>query len=131
MTITGTVERGSVIWLNMHPTKGHEQSGWRSALVLSDGLIDPLNSSFTVVVPITSVVKEYPFEVSVPKGIDTTQGERPPHAHVPFSELSGVVLTDQVKSLDISARNAVVIGKVDPTSNFYQQVITNVRSILA
>ncbi|QOS98355.1 hypothetical protein JNUCC42_17840 [Brevibacterium sp. JNUCC-42] len=46
-------------------------------------------------------------------------------------ELSGVVLTDQAKSLDLAARDAVVIGKVDPTLVFYQDVVANVRSILA
>ncbi len=131
MSITGIVERGSVIWLQMHPTRGHEQSGWRSALVLSDGLIDPINSKFAIIVPITTQVKGYPFEVPVPRGIDTTQGARPPHAIIPFTELTGVALTDQAKSLDLDARNAVVIGKVDPSSTFYQNVILNVRSILA
>lgn len=125
MAIIGHVERGSVVWLNMHPTQGHEQNGWRAAIVLSDGLIDPGNSAFAMIVPITTQEKDYPFEAMVPPGIDTT------HSRVPFTELSGVVVTDQAKSLDLNARNAVVIGKVDPTSNFYQHVITNVRSILA
>ncbi len=70
MTLTGHVERGSVAWLSVHPTRGHEQNGWRS-------------------------------------GVDTT------HSRVPFTELSGVVLTDQAKFLDLNERNAVVIGKVD------------------
>jgi mRNA interferase MazF len=125
MPITGHVERGSVVWLNMHPTKGHEQNGWRSAIILSDGLIDPVNSEFAMIVPITTQKKDYPFEVTVPRGINTT------HPRVQFTELSGVVLTDQAKSLDLAARDAVVIGKVDPTSIFYQLVVTNVRSILA
>ncbi|MFP3390958.1 type II toxin-antitoxin system PemK/MazF family toxin [Brevibacillus sp. SIMBA_040] len=125
MAIVGDVERGSVVWLNMHPTRGHEKNGWRAAVVLSDGLIDPGNSAFAMIVPITTQEKDYPFEVKIPQGIDTT------HPRVPFMELSGVVLTDQAKSLDLSARNAVVIGKVDPTSRFYQHIITNVRSIFA
>lgn len=125
MAIIGTVERGSVVWLNLHPTRGHEQHGWRSAIVLSDGLIDPENSKFAMIVPVTTQVKDYPFEVSVPTGIKT------PSSRVPFDELTGVVLTDQAKSLDLSARDAVVIGKVDPASNFYLHVVTNVRSILA
>ena len=125
MALTGHVERGSVVWLNMHPTRGHEQNGWRAAIVLSDGLIDPENSKFSMIVPITTQEKHYPFEVTVPLGVDTT------HPRVPFTELSGVVLTDQAKSLDLNARDAVVIGKVDSTSNFYQFLVTNVRSILA
>ena len=125
MALTGHVERGSVVWLNMHPTREHEQNGWCAAIVLSDGLIDPENSKFAMIVPITTQEKHYSFEVTVPSGIDTT------HPRVPFTELSGVVLTDQAKSLDLNARDAVVIGKVDSTSNFYQRVVTNVRSILA
>jgi mRNA interferase MazF len=125
MPIAGHVERGSVVWLNMHPTRGHEQNGWRAAIVLSDGLIDPENSAFALIVPITTQEKDYPFEVTVPPGIDTT------HPRVLFTELRGVALTDQAKSLDLNARNAVVIGKVDPASSFYQRVVTNVRSILA
>ncbi|WP_025689926.1 type II toxin-antitoxin system PemK/MazF family toxin [Paenibacillus zanthoxyli] len=125
MSITGDVERGSVIWLNVYPTRGHEQNGWRAAIVLSDGLIDPENSTFAMIVPITTKIKNYPFEVPVPSGITTT------NPRVPFTELSGVVLTDQAKSLDLNARNAVVIGKVDPASHFYRFIITNVRSILA
>lgn len=125
MAISGNTERGSVIWLNMQPTRGHEQNGWRAAIILSDGLIDPANSKFAMIVPITTHKKNYPFEVDVPSGINTT------HPRVPFTELSGVVLTDQAKSLDLNARNAVVIGKVDQSSSFYKKVITNVRSILA
>lgn len=123
MSITGTVQRGSVVWMNLHPTRGHEQHGWRPAIVLSDGLIDPYNSSFAMVVPVTSETKGYPFEVSVPTGISLT--------HPTYTALKGVVLTDQAKSLDLSARNAEVIGRVDPTSTFYQNIVTNVRSILA
>lgn len=125
MAITGTIERGSVIWLNMHPTKGHEQHGWRAAIILSDSLIDPDNSSFAMVVPVTTQEKQYPFEVKIPSGITTE------HERIPFKELTGVVLTDQAKSLDLNARDAVVIGKVNLSSSFYNKVITNVRSILA
>lgn len=68
MAITGTVERGSVVWLNLDSTRGHEQHGWRPAIVLSDGLIDAQNPSFAMVVPVTNEEKGYPFEVTVPRG---------------------------------------------------------------
>ena len=51
--------------------------------------------------------------------------------YVSPTHLAGVVLTDQAKSLDLNARNAEVIGQVDPASFFYKEIITNVRSILA
>jgi len=125
MAITGTVQRGSIVWMRMHPQAGHEQSGYRPAIVLSDGLIDPANSSFAFVVPVTNQAKGYPFEVQVPTGI-AISGSRTTQ-----SELTGVVLTDQGKSLDLNARDTEVVGQIDPASSFYMHIITNVRSILA
>lgn len=125
MAIKGTVQRGSIVWMRLHPQAGHEQSGYRPAIVLSDGMIDPDNSSFAFVVPVANQAKGYPFEVQVPSGI-AISGSRTTQ-----SELTGVVLTDQGKSLDLNARDTEVVGHVDPTSSFYMHVITNVRSILA
>jgi len=125
MTITGAVQRGSIVWMRLHPQAGHEQSGYRPAIVLSDGFIDPENSSFAFVVPVTNQSKGYPFEVAVPAGI-AISGSRTTQ-----SELTGVVLTDQGKSLDLHARDAEVVGQINPASPFFMLVITNVRSILA
>ena len=124
MTITGSVQRGSIVWLRPHPQAGHEQYD-RPAIVLSDGLIDPNNSNFAIIAPIINTISNYPFEVRVPRGIPISGKS------VSQSELTGVVLTDQAKSLDLSARDAEVIGQVDPTSAFFMAVITNARSILA
>jgi mRNA interferase MazF len=126
MPISGTVERGSIVWIKLHPGTGHEQDGYRPALVLSDGIIDPSSpNKFAMVVPVTNTARGYAFEVSVPSGIAISG------TYVSDPELTGVVQTDQAKSLDLDARNAEVIGKVDPESEFYKHVVTNVRSILA
>ncbi|SDG29874.1 transcriptional modulator of MazE/toxin, MazF [Fontibacillus panacisegetis] len=125
MPITGKITRGSVIWLKLHPQAENEQAGYRPAIVLSDGLIDPENSSFALIAPVTNTVRDYPFEVAVPTGI-LISGSK-----VTQAQLTGVVLTDQVKSLDLSARHAEVIGQIDPKTPFFLSIITNVRSILA
>jgi mRNA interferase MazF len=125
MAIVGTVARGSIVWMRMHPQAGHEQTGYRPAIVLSDGIIDPANSFFAMIVPVTNTVRGYPFEVPVPPGIAISG------TYVTDPYLTGVVLTDQAKSLDLDARNAEVIGQVNITSPFFQEIITNVRSILA
>ncbi|MNE10479.1 mRNA interferase PemK [compost metagenome] len=122
MAIRGTVKRGSIVIMDLDPQAGHEQAGTRPAIVLSDGLIDPVVSSFALVVPVTNQVKGLSFEVPVPEGIRTT-GKQP--------YLEGVVLTDQPKSLDLDIRRAKVVGQIDITSEFFRTVITNVRSILA
>jgi len=82
-------ERGDVVWISLHPQAGHEQTGRRPALVLSPA---PYNDKvgLAILCPVTRQVKGYPFEVWIPDGLP----------------VSGVILADQVKSLDWQAREA-------------------------
>jgi mRNA interferase MazF len=88
-------ERGDVVWLSFDPQAGHEQAGRRPAVVLSPSNYNR-SSGLAVVVPITSHVKGYPFEVRVPTGF----------------RVSGVILSDHLKSVDWRARKAERIGKL-------------------
>ncbi len=81
--------RGDVVWLSFSPQAGHEQAGRRPALVISPASYNG-KVGLALLCPITSQVKGYPFEVSIPAGL----------------KVSGVVLSDQVKSLDWRARKA-------------------------
>ncbi len=85
------------MWLQFNPQAGHEQAGHRPALVLSP-LSYNKRTGLMLCCPITSRVKGYPFEVSV-------QGQ---------DGIDGVVLADQVKSLDWEARKAKKKGVVSP-----------------
>ena len=87
-------DRGDVVWLQFTPQAGHEQAGHRPALVLSPASYNR-RSGLMLCCPITSRVKGYPFEVALGEGQD----------------LAGVVLADQVKSLDWKARQASKKGK--------------------
>lgn len=127
MAITGNVVRGSIVWLNLYPNAGNEQSGYRPAIVISDGLIDDKISNLSIIVPTTTKVKRYAFEVPIPPGIPMNGAL----VRTPYTKLSGVALTDHVKSLDLAARNATVVGHIEPESDFYKQVVTFVRAILA
>ena len=80
--------QGDIVWLNFDPQAGHEQAGHRPALVLSPERYNR-KVGLALFCPITSQNKGYPFEVAVPPGL----------------EASGVILSDQVKSLDWKARN--------------------------
>jgi mRNA interferase MazF len=82
-------KRGDVVWLYFDPQAGHEQAGHRPALVISP---EAYNSKvgLAIMCPITKEVKGYPFEVALPAGL----------------KVYGVVLADQVKSLDWRAREA-------------------------
>lgn len=88
-------ERADLIWLDLHPQAGHEQAGRRPALVLSSRSYNRA-SGFTIVCPVTHRAKGYPFEVALPAGCGAT----------------GVVIADQIRSLDWIARHAARLGTV-------------------
>lgn len=88
-------ERGDVVWVNLRPRSGHEQSGRRPGIVISPGSYNR-KVGLMLCCPITSKEKGYPFEVRLPQGLP----------------VSGVVLADQVRSLDWKKRKVSLIGKV-------------------
>ena len=92
-------DAGDLIWLTFDPQAGHEQAGRRPALVLSRKAYNH-KSGLALVCPVTSQVKGYPFEVPAPAGCG----------------VAGVILVDQVKSIDWKARRAARIGRVPPST---------------
>ena len=81
----------------MNPQAGHEQAGRRPAVILS---AQAYNSrvGLALLCPVTNQVKGYPFEVLIPAGLPA----------------EGVILSDQVKSLDWRVRNAELICTLPP-----------------
>ena len=57
--------RGEVWQIDLDPTRGHEQSGRRPALVVSTDRFNHGPAGVVVVVPITSVFKGIPLHVAV------------------------------------------------------------------
>ena len=88
-------DRGDIVWIMLKPSGGHEQSGHRPAIVLSPHKYNS-KTGLMICCPITSQEKKYPFEVKIPK-------EQP---------VSGVILADQVKSLDWHARQVKFICRI-------------------
>lgn len=82
-------EQFDVIHIQFNPQAGREQADKRYAFVLSPARYNSI-ARLCVLCPITTQVKGYPFEAAVPEGGKTT----------------GVVLSDQIKSLDWSIRGA-------------------------
>ena len=87
--------RGDVIWITFNPQAGHERAGRRPALVLSPSSYNG-KVGLAILCPVTSQIKGYPFEVAIPLG----------------SKLEGVILADQVKSLDWRVRKVEFICKL-------------------
>jgi mRNA interferase MazF len=84
--------RGDAVWIELFPRAGHEQSGRRPAIILSPEAYNA-RVGLALICPVTSQVKGYPWEVRIPEGLG----------------VSGVVLADQVKSLDWRTRSASLI----------------------
>ena len=81
-------DAGHLVWLSISPQAGREQGARRPGLVLSPHIYNA-NAGLCVVCPITSQVKNYPFEVTLPDGL----------------AIAGVILCDHVKSADWRARD--------------------------
>lgn len=92
-------ERGDVVWISLDPRTGREQSGRRPALVLSPRRYNEL-VGLAILCPVTSRAKGYPFEVSLPDGLP----------------VGGVVLADQVRSLDWRTRDAELACRLPAAS---------------
>ena len=115
-------ERGAFIVLNFNPQAGHEQAGRRNAIVLSPKEFNR-KTGFVVVCPITNQKKGYPFEVDLPvNGISLDSGGSP---------ITGVILTDQVKSLDWTARNIKILKNYDPNDAQIKEIDAIIDECLA
>ena len=85
--------KGDFVALTFDPQSGHEQRGRRPALVVSNDLFNKA-TGLCIACPVTNTRRDYPFHVSIPEGQD----------------VNGVVMVEQVKSIDFRARGIKHIG---------------------
>ncbi|MBI2438719.1 MAG: type II toxin-antitoxin system PemK/MazF family toxin [Lentisphaerae bacterium] len=89
--------KGDYVAVTFDPQSGHEQRGRRPALVVSNDLFNQ-HAGLAIVCPITNTRRGHPF-------------------HVPIEDdpgITGVVMVEQVKSIDFRARNARRISRAAP-----------------
>jgi mRNA interferase MazF len=103
-------ERGDIVWLNFNPQSGHEQKGKRPAIVISPKEYNE-KTGLGLFCPITSKVKDYPFEVRIKN-----------------KKIDGVVLSDQIKSLDWQTREIEFITKETPEK--IDEIISKINVLL-
>ncbi len=87
-------KKGDLIALTFDPQSGHEQKGRRPALVISHTMFNR-KTGLAYVCPITSTDRSIPLHVKLPE----------------LCKLSGVVMADQMKSVDYGSRRAKFIEK--------------------
>ncbi len=83
-----TPKKGDFVALSFDPQSGHEQRGRRPALVVSNDLFNK-HTGLCIACPITSTQRDYPFHVAIPEG----------------QKVTGVVMVEQVKSIDFRSRD--------------------------
>ena len=79
--------QGDIVWLDFNPRKGREQAGHRPAIVISPKPFNSL-SSLVFVCPVTSKIKGFNFEISLPEEMQT----------------KGVILIHHLRSVDWKIR---------------------------
>src|SRR5690349_15905931 len=102
-------DAGDIVWISFSPQAGHEQAGHRPAVVLSPAAYNA-KTSLMVCCPMTTQIKNYPFEVLVTSGGPSA------------------VLADQVKSLDWRKRRAKRKGTISPTE--LAEVRAKIRALI-
>jgi mRNA interferase MazF len=102
--------RGDVVWITLDPTLGHEQKGRQPAVVITHQSYAQ-RVGMCIVCPITSVTKNYPFEV----GYES-------------SHVSGAILTDQMRSMSVEGRDITFIAKL--SKNKLREVMIKILTLL-
>ena len=103
-------DRGDILWIDLSPQAGHEQAGRRPALVITPKSYNVLRK-LMIACPITSKTKRWDFDV-VLTGTKT----------------AGVVLSDQLQSLDWVARK-VTFREFAP-EHVMDEVLARVAALL-
>ncbi len=103
-------QKGDLVWLDFTPQSGHEQSGRRPAIVLSPSEYNE-KTGLGIFCPLSSKEKGYPFEVKIRN-----------------KKISGVILSDHIKSLDWMSRNAELISNVSDSE--LEEVLEKIKVLI-
>jgi len=106
-----TPEQGDILFMDFDPQTGHEQKGRRPALVVSNYSYNK-HTNFVMVCPITNQNKGHLFHIALDDRTVTT----------------GMVLSDQVRALDLSKRRSVFKEKAP--SDLVDRVVALIASFM-
>ena len=84
-----------IVYVNFNPIKGHEQSGYRPGVVISNDIFNKF-SKMIIVCPITSNLKKFPTHHK----IENSQ------------KIEGAVLCEHIRSIDYDKRDVKFIEKM-------------------
>ena len=86
------VKQGTIIKINFNPQLGHEQAGYRPAVVISNNIFNK-KTNLSIVCPITNTNNYFPLHIPLDERTKTT----------------GVILCEHIKALDLNSRTYQII----------------------
>ena len=86
------VKQGTIIRVNFNAQAGHEQAGYRPAVVISNDIFNE-KTNLTIVCPITNTNNHFPLHIPLDERTET----------------SGVILCEHIKSLDLNNRKYQIV----------------------
>ena len=89
------VKQGDIIKVSFNPQKGHEQAGYRPALVISNDFFNE-KTNLAIICPITNTNNRFPLHIPLDNRTQTT----------------GVILCEHIRTLDLNARPHTFIERV-------------------
>jgi mRNA interferase MazF len=101
------LDAGDLVWVELDPVRGREQSGRRPAIVITPAAYHRV-SSLALVCPITTNPGAWPFKVPLPDDLG----------------IKGAVLVDQVRAVDRAQRVVRRAGRVP------DETLARIRGIL-
>jgi mRNA interferase MazF len=102
-------KRGDFIWIDFDPQAGHEQSASRSSEVSSEACVARLGNQPALVISHDNFNEQMGFAYVCP--ISNTQRKNPFYVVIPEGEaVTGVIMTEQMRSLDFRAKKATFKG---------------------
>lgn len=104
-------QRATFINIDFEPQAGHEQKGFRPALVVSHTAFNR-KLGFAFVCPLSTTERHNRFYVPIPYGLS----------------VNGIIMCNQVRSLDYVARNAKYL--CDCPDALFAEVLARIKPIL-
>jgi mRNA interferase MazF len=105
------LKQGDIIKLDFNPAKGHEQAGFRPAVVVSGNVFNQLSSNI-IVCPTTNTDKKYPAHVALDNRTATT----------------GFIMCDQVRTVSPEERGARFIEALP--EDILDEVLDIIKGVL-
>ena len=105
-------KQGDLVYIDFNPIKGHEQSGHRPAIVISNNIFNT-KTNMAILCPISSNIKEFPTHYILEDS----------------KKIKGSVLCEHIRSIDYDARRIKYVESA--SENDLLSVISSISKVIS